>query len=206
MNTRLQVEHPVTEYVTGVDLVRWQIRIAAGEALTLKQQDIHWSGSAIECRVYAEDPDNNFLPSPGEITQYGEPGGPGVRVDGGVYAGWTVPLEYDPLLAKLCVWSDTRNSAIERMRRALAEYRVLGITTNLKMFSRLMMDPAWREGELHTGLLDEFQKRQEPQPPRPDALIAAMLAAAQTARKPAPSRAKDEQNAWRVEGRRGILR
>jgi acetyl-CoA carboxylase biotin carboxylase subunit len=206
MNTRLQVEHPVTEYVTGVDLVRWQIRIAAGEALTLKQQDIRWSGSAIECRVYAEDPDKNFLPSPGEITHYAEPAGPGIRVDGGVYAGWTVPLEYDPLLAKLCVWSDTRNSAIERMRRALAEYRVLGITTNLKMFSRLMIDPGWRAGELHTGLLDEFQKRQEPQPPRPDALIAAMLAAAQTARKPAPSPAKDEQNAWRVEGRRGILR
>jgi acetyl-CoA carboxylase biotin carboxylase subunit len=174
--------------------------------LTLKQQDIRWSGSAIECRVYAEDPDNNFLPSPGEITHYAEPAGPGIRVDGGVYAGWTVPLEYDPLLAKLCVWSDTRNSAIERMRRALAEYRVLGITTNLKMFSRLMMDPGWRAGELHTGLLDEFQKRQEPQPPKPDALIAAMLAAAQTVRKPAPSPAKDEQNAWRAEGRRGILR
>ncbi len=126
MNTRLQVEHPVTEYVTGVDLVRWQIHIAAGEPLTLKQQDIRWSGSAIECRVYAEDPENNFLPSPGEITRYTEPGGPGVRVDGGVYAGWTVPLEYDPLLAKLCVWSDTRSSATDRMRRALAEYRIAG--------------------------------------------------------------------------------
>jgi acetyl-CoA carboxylase biotin carboxylase subunit len=206
MNTRLQVEHPVTEYVTGVDLVRWQIRIAAGEPLTLKQQDIRWSGSAIECRVYAEDPDNNFLPSPGEITHYTEPAGPGIRVDGGVYAGWTVPLEYDPLLAKLCVWSDTRSSAIERMRRALAEYRVLGITTNLRMFSGLMMDPAWREGELHTGLLDEFQKRQEPRPPKPDALIAAMLAATQTGRKPVPSCPPDEQNTWRVEGRRGLLR
>ena len=206
MNTRLQVEHPVTEYVTGVDLVRWQIRIAAGEPLTLKQQDIRWSGSAIECRVYAEDPDNNFLPSPGEITHYTEPAGPGIRVDGGVYAGWTVPLEYDPLLAKLCVWSDTRSSAIERMRRALAEYRVLGITTNLRMFSGLMMDPAWREGELHTGLLDEFQKRREPRPPKPDALIAAMLAAAQTARKPVPSYSRDEQNTWRAEGRRGLLR
>jgi len=206
MNTRLQVEHPVTEYVTGVDLVRWQIRIAAGEPLTLKQQDIRWSGSAIECRVYAEDPDNNFLPSPGEITHYTEPAGPGIRVDGGVYAGWTVPLEYDPLLAKLCVWSDTRSSAIERMRRALAEYRVLGITTNLRMFSRLMMDPAWREGELHTGLLDEFQKRHEPRPPKPGALIAAMLAAAQTGRKPVPSYPRDEQNPWRAEGRRGLLR
>jgi acetyl-CoA carboxylase biotin carboxylase subunit len=206
MNTRLQVEHPVTEYVTGVDLVRWQIRIAAGESLILRQEDIRWNGSAIECRVYAEDPDNNFLPSPGEITHYTEPGGPGVRVDGGVYAGWTVPLEYDPLLAKLCVWGDTRSSAIARMRRALAEYRVLGITTNLRMFSRLMNDPAWRAGELHTGLLDEFQKRPPPQRPEQDALIAAMLAAAQTVRKPAPSRLKDEQSTWQAEGRRGLLR
>jgi acetyl-CoA carboxylase biotin carboxylase subunit len=206
MNTRLQVEHPVTEYVTGVDLVRWQIHIAAGEPLTLRQQDIRWSGSAIECRVYAEDPENNFLPSPGEITRYTEPGGPGVRVDGGVYAGWTVPLEYDPLLAKLCAWSDTRSSAIDRMRRALAEYRILGITTNLRMFSRLMMDPAWTAGELHTGLLDEFQKRQPPQRPEQDAAIAAMLAAAQTGRNPAPARLKNEQSAWRNEGRRGLLR
>jgi acetyl-CoA carboxylase, biotin carboxylase subunit len=206
MNTRLQVEHPVTEWVTGIDLVRWQIRIAAGEPLTLRQQDIRWSGSAIECRIYAEDPENNFLPSPGEITHYVEPGGPGVRVDGGVYAGWTVPLEYDPLLAKLCVWNDTRSSAIERMRRALAEYRVLGITTNLTMFSRLMMDEAWRAGELDTGLLDEFQKRQVARPPEPDVLIAAMLAASQTARKPAPSYAQSDQSAWQVGARRGLLR
>jgi acetyl-CoA carboxylase biotin carboxylase subunit len=206
MNTRLQVEHPVTEWVTGVDLVRWQIRIAAGEPLTLNQQDIRWSGSAIECRIYAEDPENNFLPSPGEITQYTEPGGPGVRVDGGVYAGWTVPLEYDPLLAKLCVWSDTRASAIERMRRALAEYRVLGITTNLRMFSRLMLDQGWIAGDLHTGLLDEFQKRQAPAPPEPHARLAAMLAAAQTGTKPVVSRAHNGHSAWQVEARRGLLR
>ncbi|MGH9696568.1 MAG: acetyl-CoA carboxylase biotin carboxylase subunit, partial [Bryobacteraceae bacterium] len=187
-------------------LVRWQIRIAAGEPLTLRQQDIRWSGSAIECRIYAEDPENNFLPSPGEITHYVEPGGPGVRVDGAVYAGWTVPLEYDPLLAKLCVWSDTRSSAIERMRRALAEYRVLGITTNLTMFSRLMMDERWRAGDLDTGLLDEFQKRPVARPPEPDALIAAMLAASQTAQKPGPSRPQNEQSTWQIEARRGLLR
>ena len=104
MNTRLQVEHPVTEWVTGIDLVRWQLRIAAGEKLSLNQEDIRWNGSAIECRVYAEDPDNNFFPSPGRITQYLEPSGPGIRVDGGVYPGWNVPIEYDPLLAKLSVW------------------------------------------------------------------------------------------------------
>jgi len=206
MNTRLQVEHPVTEWVTGVDLVRWQIRIATGEPLTLKQEDIRWTGSAIECRVYAEDPDNNFLPSPGRITQYTEPGGPGVRVDGGVYGGWTVPLEYDPLLAKLCVWSDTRDSAIARMRRALADYRVLGITTNLRMFSRLMMDESWRAGELHTGLLDEFQKRQTPEAPEPHARLAAMLAAVQAGRKQPAKAAENIRSPWQVEARRGLLR
>ncbi len=206
MNTRLQVEHPVTEWVTGVDLVRWQIRIAAGEPLTLKQEDIRWTGSAIECRIYAEDPDNNFLPSPGRITHYMEPCGPGVRVDGGVYGGWTVPLEYDPLLAKLCVWSDTRDSAIARMRRALAEYRVLGITTNLRMFSRLMMDEAWRAGELHTGLLDEFQKRQTPEPPEPHARLAAMLAVVQAGRKQPAKAPENGRSAWQVEARRGLLR
>ena len=108
MNTRLQVEHPVTEWVTGVDLVSWQIRIAAGEQLSLKQEDVRWTGSAMECRIYAEDPENNFFPSPGQDLQYVEPSGPGVRVDGGVYAGWTVPIEYDPLLAKLSVWGETR--------------------------------------------------------------------------------------------------
>ena len=117
MNTRLQVEHPVTEWVTGMDLVRWQLRIAAGEQLTVKQEDVRWSGSAIECRIYAEDPANNFFPSAGRITQYVEPSGPGVRVDGGAYAGWNVPLEYDPLLAKLTVWAGTREVAIDRMRR-----------------------------------------------------------------------------------------
>jgi acetyl-CoA carboxylase biotin carboxylase subunit len=206
MNTRLQVEHPVTEWVTGVDLVRWQICIAAGEPLTLKQKDVRWTGSAIECRVYAEDPDNNFLPSPGRITHYTEPSGPGVRVDGGVYAGWTVPLEYDPLLAKLCVWSDTRDSAIERMRRALGEYRVLGITTNLRMFSRLMMDESWRTGELHTGLLAEFQKRQTPEPAEPHARLAAMLAAVQAGRKQPAKAPETVRGAWQAEARRGLLR
>ncbi len=140
MNTRLQVEHPVTEWVTGIDLVQWQIRIAAGENLTLRQEDIRWNGSAIECRVYAEDPANNFFPSPGTIARYVEPSGPGVRVDGGVYAGWTVPIDYDPLLAKLSVWAATRPAAIDRMRRAVSEYRVLGTITNLALFERLMQD------------------------------------------------------------------
>ena len=208
MNTRLQVEHPVTEWVTGLDLVRWQIRIAAGEPLTIRQQDVRWNGSALECRIYAEDPDNNFFPSPGTILQYTEPTGPGVRVDGAVYAGWTVPIEYDPLLAKLSVWGETRTAAIQRMRRALSEYRVLGITTNLTMFERLIADAEFSRGALHTGFLDEFMKNPAKGAPDPDALLAGMLAAAQNGfihpERNLPS--SSPASTWRNEARRGLLR
>ncbi len=207
MNTRLQVEHPVTEWVTGLDLVRWQIRIAAGEPLTLEQRDIRWSGSAIECRVYAEDPENNFFPSPGTILQYAEPTGPGVRVDGAVYSGWTVPMEYDPLLAKLSVWGETREAAIHRMHRALAEYRVLGITTNLALFEKIMADPAFCAGELHTGFLDDFMQRSTSPAADPSAMQSAILAAAQNgfARPKALEPAPSPRSIWGSEGRRGLL-
>ncbi len=122
MNTRLQVEHPVTEMVTSLDIVKLQIRIAAGEALPFKQKDVTLRGHAIECRIYAEDPDNNFFPSSGKIENYGAPMGPGIRLDDGVYAGWTVPNEYDPMLGKLIAWGMDRNEAIARMKRALGEY------------------------------------------------------------------------------------
>lgn len=206
MNTRLQVEHPVTEWVTGLDLVRWQIRIAAGEKLSLQQQDIRWTGSALECRVYAEDPDNNFFPSPGRIAHYIEPSGPGVRCDAGVYAGWTVPIEYDPLLTKLSVWAETREEAIERMRRALQEYRVTGITTNLKLFEQIMRDRNFLSGQLHTGFLDEFTRASACT--HRYALPAAVLAAAQVrtatnGRSEEPSKAG---SVWREEGRRRLLR
>ena len=207
MNTRLQVEHPVTEWITGIDLVRWQIRIAAGERLTLWQEDIRWNGSAIECRVYAEDPENGFFPSPGRLAQYVEPSGPGVRVDGGVYPGWNVPLEYDPLLAKLSVWSDNRASAIERMRRAVAEYRVLGIKTNLGLFAQLMNDADWMAGDLDTGFLDRFMQRFKAEEPCAAATLANALAAAQTSmQKPAVVQTSDAPSSWRAEGRRGLLR
>ncbi len=208
MNTRLQVEHPVTEWVTGIDLVRWQIRIAAGERLRLEQQDIEWRGSAIECRVYAEDPDNNFFPSPGRIAQYTEPSGPGVRVDGGVYAGWTVPTDYDPLLAKLSVWGDTRDAAIQRMHRAVAEYRVLGITTNLPLFERLMADDRFIAGDLHTAFLDEFMQRAKPREKNRDALIASILAAASSGGRDSEAvpDTRCTASAWRAEARRGLMR
>jgi acetyl-CoA carboxylase biotin carboxylase subunit len=164
MNTRLQVEHAVTELVTGLDLVEWQLRIAAGERLTVQQQDIHWSGSAIECRVYAEDPENHFLPYPGAITYLREPSGPGIRLDSGVYAGWTVPLDYDPLLAKLAAWAPSRSRAIERLTRALAEYTVGGIRTNTAFFREILADPVFRAGALSTSYLDGFFARRLPAP------------------------------------------
>jgi acetyl-CoA carboxylase biotin carboxylase subunit len=207
MNTRLQVEHPVTEWVTGVDLVRWQIRIAAGEPLTLRQEDIHWNGSAVECRVYAEDPENNFFPSPGRLSYYAEPSGPGVRVDSGVYTGWNVPLEYDPLLAKLSVWGDSRVAAIDRMRRAVAEYRVLGIKTNLGLFAQLMDDASWLAGDLDTGLLDRFMQQFKVEAPSAESTLSNLLAAAQAAtKKPAAAGANGPPQLWRASGRRGLLR
>jgi acetyl-CoA carboxylase biotin carboxylase subunit len=134
MNTRLQVEHPLTELVTGIDLVQWQLRIAAGERLTIAQEDVGWSGCALECRIYAEDPENQFMPSPGRITRLQEPSGPGIRLDSGVYEGWAAPMEYDPLLAKLAVWASSREAAIARMRRALEEYKIGGVRTNRAFF------------------------------------------------------------------------
>ena len=212
MNTRLQVEHPVTEWVTGLDLVRWQIRIAAGEPLSIQQPDVKWNGSAIECRVYAEDPENNFFPSPGAIAQYAEPAGPGVRVDGGVYAGWSVPMEYDPLLAKLAVWGETREAATERMRRALGEYRVLGITTNLRFLEELMSDRHFIAGQLHTAFLDEFMQRRQPAHPDTDKLMAAVLATAYAAatyaaeeRSKATAAKACEASAWRTSARQGLM-
>ncbi len=207
MNTRLQVEHPVTEWATGIDLVQWQIRIAAGERLTLRQEDIRWSGSAIECRIYAEDPENNFFPSPGTIARYVEPSGPGVRVDSGVYPGWTVPIEYDPLLAKLSVWAATRPAAIERMRSAIAEYTVIGLTSNLALFDRLMRDERWRAGDLDTGFLDDFKLRQPPEEADGENQIAAILAAAVHQSPPAVSaQSGTESSRWRSAGLTSLLR
>ena len=140
MNTRLQVEHPVTELVTGLDLVHLQMHVAAGEKLPFRQEDVKVRGHAIECRVYAEDPDNNFFPSPGQITRLISPSGPGIRRDSGMYEGWKVPIEYDPLLAKLIGYGETREDAIDRLLRALHEYFVGGIKTNISLFRRILRD------------------------------------------------------------------
>jgi acetyl-CoA carboxylase biotin carboxylase subunit len=155
MNTRLQVEHPITEAVTGVDLVQWQIRIARGEPLTLDADSLlEPRAHAIECRIYAEDPDNNFLPSPGRITGLRVPQGPGVRDDSGVCEGGEVPIFYDPLVSKLITWADTREGALARMRRALAEYEVRGIRTTIPFFRWLLEDEDFKAGRVDTTFID----------------------------------------------------
>jgi acetyl-CoA carboxylase biotin carboxylase subunit len=156
MNTRLQVEHPVTELVTGLDLVHLQIHIAEGSPLPLDQSDIQLRGHAIECRIYAEDPENQFFPSPGTITRLLQPSGPGIREDCGVYLGWTVPLDYDPMLSKLIAYAPTRAMAIQRMLRALDEYHVGGIATNLNLFRRILRDANFRAARIDTGYLERL--------------------------------------------------
>jgi len=155
VNTRLQVEHPVTEAVTGLDMVTLQIRVAAGEPLPLAQDDIVLRGHALECRIYAEDPANNFFPSPGKIVCWRAPQGAGIRLDDGVYEGWTVLGDYDPLLAKLIAWGGDRAEALGRLRRAIEEFQIGGIRTNANLFRSILSDAEFRAGEVHTRWLDE---------------------------------------------------
>jgi len=212
MNTRLQVEHPVTELVTGLDLVREQVRVAAGFPLSFKQEDIEWRGHAIECRIYAEDPDNNFFPSPGTITYLREPAGPGVRVDSGVTRLSEVSIHYDPMIAKLAVWGRTRREAIDRLHRALFEYQVSGITTTLPFFRLVAKDYYFRQGQIDTGFISDFMERQASFGSRRSefnedfAMIVAALAyterqqqvSTQTPAKTPPSR-------WKLAGRTAAL-
>lgn len=215
MNTRLQVEHPVTELATGFDLVHMQLRIAAGEPLGVTQQDIAWRGSAIECRIYAEDPNNNFLPSPGKMQHVERPSGPGVRLDTGIYPGWTVPMDYDPLLAKLAVWAETRDGAIARMKRALGEYYVSGIRTNITFFRQILEDAEFRAGHLHTGFIEEFFRRsgepaekQDPEYEAVAALAAAIFSLDQKKGTAAAgtSNGRAAVSRWAAEGRDWALR
>ena len=209
MNTRLQVEHPVTELVTGVDLVKEQFRVAAGERLSLRQEDTRMRGWAIECRIYAEDPANNFFPSPGLITYLRPPSGPGVRVDSGSYAGWRVPLEYDPLLAKLVVYGDSRASAVARLERALVEYEVSGIRTNIPFFRSLAKHPDFLAGRLDTGFIDRFLADGFPphEQSNPEAELVAMLAATLESRRESagPANSAKASSAWKTRGREALL-
>jgi len=229
VNTRLQVEHPVTELVTGYDLVQLQLRIAAGEPLPFDQKDVAWRGWAMECRVCAEDPDNQFFPSAGRIDQLREPSGPGVRLDSSLYPGWTVPLEYDSLLAKLVTWGPDRNTAIGRIERALSEYAITGVETNIAFFREILDDPEFRAGNLSTVFVADFLERRRPpnpppeqppdpaneQPPDPSPeqppqleMAVALAAAAhfENDRATPPAAAKTGSSRWLTEGRVQLLR
>ena len=156
MNTRIQVEHPVTEMLTGVDLVKEQIRVASGEPLSIEQEDVPFFGHAMEFRINAEDPEKDFMPSPGEISFLDVPGGPGVRVDSAIYQGYKIPPFYDSMVGKLVIWALTREEAINRARRALREYRLEGIKTTIPLHLRLLEEDAFRSGAYHTGYLEEL--------------------------------------------------
>ena len=175
VNTRLQVEHPITEMVNGVDLVHEQLRVAAGEPLSLSQEEVRPRGAAIECRIIAEDADQGFIPSPGQISHLIWPGGPGIRVDAGVYAGYTVPIDYDPLLAKVCAWGEDRDMAIRRMLRALRELRIGGIVTTATFLDRVLRHPDFVAGDYDTHLLDERHEVLESSREHDSAIGAALV-------------------------------
>jgi len=208
MNTRLQVEHAVTEEVTGVDLVKAQVRIAQGEVLPFGQEDLAQRGHAIECRVYAEDPEAGFMPSPGRITALRTPDGPGVRDDSGVYEGWEVPVHYDPLISKLVVWAPTREDAIQRMRRAVSEYKVLGIRTTLPFFQRVLRHPAFVAGDIDTSFVETVSAEADPdRAGRESVRLAVAAAAIRTFRERRTSRLRPSEDvavrsAWWAAGLR----
>src|SRR3989475_103395 len=201
MNTRLQVEHPVTELVTGIDLVREQINVAAGASLSFKQEEVRWRGHARQCRVYAEDPENNFFPSPGRIAYLRVPSGPGIRDDSGVVEGAEVSIYYDPMISKLAAWGRTRAAAIDRMRRALDEYAIGGIKTTLPFFREIVRDEEFIAARLDTGFITRFNERrterakERPHPaggaqasslPQDMAIIVAALAYVRAQRRGSP--------------------
>jgi acetyl-CoA carboxylase biotin carboxylase subunit len=229
MNTRLQVEHPVTEAIAGIDLVQWQIRIARGERVPAVSEKLTPRGHAIECRIYAEDPDAGFLPSPGRITSIRVPDGPGIRDDSAVETGAEVPIFYDPLISKLVVWGADRSQAIARMRRALQEYEILGVRTTLDFFRWLLREPTFVNATFHTEWLDGLlqQRRGEPfsaaDPSLEEvALVAAAIRSAMRGRSAAmareasdgprrpavaPSRAQSgSEGGWAAQARREGLR
>jgi acetyl/propionyl-CoA carboxylase alpha subunit len=210
VNTRLQVEHPVTEWLTGRDLVRDQIRIAAGEPLGFAQDDVKLRGHAIECRIAAEDPYNNYLPSLGRIQFVSEPSGPGVRVDSCIFSGIEIPYFYDPMLAKLICWGQDRTQAIERMKRALKEYIILGVQTNIPFHLQLLDDPRFIAGQVHTGFLDNVYKIVEPGAPETDSAIALAVAAVMSHERRSrngaqPAILRGPEDSWREAGRDRIL-
>jgi acetyl-CoA/propionyl-CoA carboxylase, biotin carboxylase, biotin carboxyl carrier protein len=203
VNARLQVEHPVTEAVTGLDLVELQLRVAAGEALGLAQEDVGWSGHAVEARVYAEDPAAGFLPSTGRVVGYREPAGPGVRVDSGVEEGTEVTAHYDPLLAKAVAHASDRSTALARLDRAIAELRVVGVATNAPYLRALLARPEVRAGELDTGLIERLGDAVSA--PEPAADLAGLAVTALLG-SPVSDDPWDARDGWRLGGVRAPAR
>lgn len=205
MNTRLQVEHPVTELVTGIDLVREQISVAAGYPLSFSQEDVRLTGHSIECRIYAEDAESNFLPSPGRITRLRIPQGPGIRDDGGVYEGAEVSIYYDPMISKFAAYGRDRGEAIDRMRRALAEYEIAGIHTTLPFFREVMEDEEFVAGRLDTGFISAWkERRKEPKADREKIDLAVIAAAMALGKKETESNvaaASADPSKWAMAGR-----
>jgi acetyl-CoA carboxylase biotin carboxylase subunit len=203
VNARVQVEHPVTEAVVGVDLVKQQIRIAAGEKLSLEQESLRQRGHAIECRIYAEDPRNNFLPSAGKILFVREPNGPGIRCDSGIWSGCEVPVHYDPILSKLVVWDETREQARRKMVEALRRYAILGVRTNVHFLIDILEHPAFGEGITHTGFIPEHFPEWKPPEGVGAELRMALLAAASLEKSAPGSRSgpavKETFSPWKTE-------
>jgi acetyl-CoA carboxylase biotin carboxylase subunit len=216
MNTRVQVEHPVTEMITNVDIVKTGIRIASGEPIGIEQEDVSINGWAVECRIYAEDPEHGFRPSPGEISVYRPPGGPGVRNDPGVYPGASVSVYYDPMVSKLICWGRNRDEAIARMKRALREFVVKGIKTSIPFHVAVMNNPVFLSGRFDTGFIDNeiLSSGQGLREANAKELeVGVMLAAiaafnrdrALAARAARPSGSSSD-SAWKLAGRRGQMR
>jgi len=213
-NTRLQVEHPVSELVTGIDIVKEQIKIAAGERLSFGQGDVRRQGAALECRINAEDPDNDFLPSCGTVGSYLEPAGPGVRVDSGLYEGCEIPLLYDPIVAKLITWGTDRGEAIRRMVRSLAEYRIAGVATSVPFHRKVMANPRFLSGDLSTHFIEEEFGREAQDARRTGdestqvaAIVSAWVDYRERKKPPAACReTRAEESKWKTEGRQRGLR
>jgi len=204
MNTRLQVEHPVTELITGLDLVKEQISVASGNQLSFNQKDLHINGHAIECRIYAEDPSNNFLPTTGNFVNYAQPSGPGVRVDSGFDAGSQIDVHYDPLISKLVCWSDRRESTINRMLRALNEYIVGGLTTNISFLKLIIDHQSFRAGKFDINFLndefmsnlDELDKNQDKDKSEKAAAILAALLKSKSSSNNYKTNQTENSNLW----------
>ncbi len=212
MNTRLQVEHVITEMVTGIDMVKEQLRIAAGEELRYRQDEITMSGHALNCRINSEDPYSDFIPCPGTITRYLAPGGPGVRVDSALYAGYTIPIFYDSLIAKLAVWGVNRDETVLRMKNALNEYVIEGVKTTIPFHKKILDDDYFRKGEIHTAFIRERigeLKVEEEFEGEEVAALSAVLAAYLSSRRGGlaviPKRRAEGTSDWKLAGRRALM-